>query len=101
MLGCFFSPKMFEVAEGAQGSITSSHTFEPAHQDGVESLAVHGDVFYSSSRDCFIKKWDLATKQLLQVSRQLIKYIFRSRQKLKLTPFSTDFHSIMKEKPFH
>ncbi|XP_026217944.1 kinesin-like protein KIF21A isoform X2 [Anabas testudineus] len=58
--------KMFEVAEGAQGSITSSHTFEPAHQDGVESLAVHRDVFYSGSRDYFIKKWDLASKQLLQ-----------------------------------
>lgn len=58
--------KMFEVAEGAQGSITSSHTFDPAHQDGVESLSVHGDIFYSSSRDHCIKKWDLASKQLLQ-----------------------------------
>ncbi|KAK2858855.1 hypothetical protein Q5P01_003475 [Channa striata] len=60
--------KMFEVAEGAQGSVSSSHTFEPAHQDGVESLAVYGDVFYSGSRDYFIKKWDLANKQLLQQS---------------------------------
>ncbi|XP_023278739.1 kinesin-like protein KIF21A isoform X2 [Seriola lalandi dorsalis] len=58
--------KMFEVAEGAQGSITSSHTFEPTHQEGVESLAVYGDVFYSGSRDYYIKKWDLAGKQLLQ-----------------------------------
>uniref|UniRef100_A0A8C4EJD6 Kinesin family member 21A n=1 Tax=Dicentrarchus labrax TaxID=13489 RepID=A0A8C4EJD6_DICLA len=58
--------KMFEVAEGAQGSISSSHTFDPAHQDGVESLAVHRDVFYSGSRDYYIKKWDLAGKQLLQ-----------------------------------
>ncbi|XP_044041473.1 kinesin-like protein KIF21A isoform X2 [Siniperca chuatsi] len=58
--------KMFEVAEGAQGSISSSHTFDPAHQDGVESLAVQGDVFYSGSRDYYIKKWDLAGKQLLQ-----------------------------------
>ncbi|XP_067346551.1 kinesin-like protein KIF21A isoform X3 [Channa argus] len=60
--------KMFEVMEGAQGSISSSHTFEPAHQDGVESLAMYGDVFYSGSRDYFIKKWDLANKQLLQQS---------------------------------
>uniref|UniRef100_A0A3B4UGC7 Kinesin family member 21A n=1 Tax=Seriola dumerili TaxID=41447 RepID=A0A3B4UGC7_SERDU len=60
--------KMFEVAEGAQGSITSSHTFEPAHLEGVESLAVYGDVFYSGSRDYYIKKWDLAGKQLLQQS---------------------------------
>ncbi|XP_034529948.1 kinesin-like protein KIF21A isoform X2 [Notolabrus celidotus] len=58
--------KMFEVAEGAQGSVTSSHMFDPAHQDGVESLTLHGDVFYSSSRDFHIKKWDLAGKQLLQ-----------------------------------
>ncbi|XP_029318320.1 kinesin-like protein KIF21A isoform X3 [Cottoperca gobio] len=58
--------KMFEVAEGAQGSIGSSQTFEPAHQEGVESLTVHGDVFYSGSRDYYIKKWDLASKQLLQ-----------------------------------
>ncbi|XP_024138098.1 kinesin-like protein KIF21A isoform X2 [Oryzias melastigma] len=58
--------KMFEVAEGAQGSVTPSHTFDPAHQDSVESLAVHGDVFYSSSRDCSIRKWDLASKKLLR-----------------------------------
>ncbi|XP_036004739.1 kinesin-like protein KIF21A isoform X2 [Fundulus heteroclitus] len=58
--------KMFEVAEGAQGSIGSSYTFDPAHQDAVESLAIHGDVFYSSSRDYHIKKWDMASKKLLQ-----------------------------------
>ncbi|KAK5849193.1 hypothetical protein PBY51_008853 [Eleginops maclovinus] len=60
--------KMFEVAEGAQGSISSSQSFDPAHQDGVESLVVRGDVFYSGSRDFYIKKWDLASKQLLQQS---------------------------------
>ncbi|KAI9516950.1 Kinesin-like protein kif21a [Dissostichus eleginoides] len=60
--------KMFEVAEGAQGSISSSQSFDPAHQDGVESLVVHGDVFYSGSRDFYIKKWDLASKRLLQQS---------------------------------
>nr|XP_046234853.1 kinesin-like protein KIF21A isoform X2 [Scatophagus argus] len=58
--------KMFEVAEGSQGSISCSHTFDPTHQDAVESLAVHGDVFFSGSRDYYIKKWDLANKQLLQ-----------------------------------
>lgn len=63
---CLFI-QMFEVAEGAQGSISSSHTFDPAHQDSVESLAVHRDVLYSGSRDYYIKKWDLASKQLLQV----------------------------------
>ncbi|XP_078138022.1 kinesin-like protein KIF21A [Centroberyx gerrardi] len=60
--------KMFEVAEGAQGSISSSHSFDPGHQDGVESLSVHRDVFYSGSRDYYIKKWDLASKRLLQQS---------------------------------
>lgn len=64
---CLFFSQMFEVAEGAQGSISSCQTFEPAHQDGVESLAVHGDVFYSGSRDYCIKKWDLTSKRLLQV----------------------------------
>ncbi|KAM9328067.1 kinesin-like protein KIF21A isoform 2-T2 [Pholidichthys leucotaenia] len=58
--------KIFEVTEGAQGSISASHTFDPAHQDSVESLALHGDVFYSSSRDYYIRKWDLGSKQLLQ-----------------------------------
>ncbi|XP_030296006.1 kinesin-like protein KIF21A isoform X2 [Sparus aurata] len=58
--------KMYEVAEGAQGSLSSSHTFDPTHQDSVESLAVHRDVLYSGSRDYYIKKWDLASKQLLQ-----------------------------------
>lgn len=63
---CLFL-QVYEVAEGAQGSLSSSHTFGPAHQDGVESLAMHRDVFYSGSRDYYIKKWDLASKQLLQV----------------------------------
>ncbi|XP_061570192.1 kinesin-like protein KIF21A [Cololabis saira] len=58
--------KMFEVAEGAQGGIPSSHTFSPGHQDSVESLTVHGDVFYSSCRDYYVKKWDLASRKLLQ-----------------------------------
>lgn len=61
---CF---QMFEVAEGTQGSIGPCHTFDPAHQDSVEALAVHGDVLYSGSRDYSIKQWDLGSKQLLQV----------------------------------
>ncbi|XP_008399394.1 kinesin-like protein KIF21A isoform X2 [Poecilia reticulata] len=58
--------KMFEVTEGAQGSVGSSYTFDPAHQDSVESLAVHRDALYSSSRDYYIKKWDMASKTLVQ-----------------------------------
>ncbi|KAM6986247.1 kinesin-like protein KIF21A [Aplochiton taeniatus] len=58
--------KMFEVMEGAQGSISSSHSFDPPHQDGIESLLVHGVSLYSGSRDYSIKKWDLARKKLVQ-----------------------------------
>ncbi|XP_061663096.1 kinesin-like protein KIF21A isoform X2 [Syngnathoides biaculeatus] len=58
--------KMFEVAEGAQGSIGSCHTLDPTHQDSVESLALHEEFVYSASRDYYVKKWDLSTKRLLQ-----------------------------------
>uniref|UniRef100_A0A8B9JVK3 Kinesin-like protein KIF21A n=1 Tax=Astyanax mexicanus TaxID=7994 RepID=A0A8B9JVK3_ASTMX len=58
--------KMFDVVEGAQGSITSTHNFEPAHRDGMEALSIHGDSLYSAGRDHCIKKWDLSRKQLQQ-----------------------------------
>lgn len=66
---------MFEVAEGAQGSITSGRSFDPTHQDGVEALAVHGDVCYSGSRDCCIKKWDLGSTKMLQVPEHVFTRI--------------------------
>uniref|UniRef100_A0A3B3ZVV7 Uncharacterized protein n=1 Tax=Periophthalmus magnuspinnatus TaxID=409849 RepID=A0A3B3ZVV7_9GOBI len=66
--------KMFEVAEGAQGSLTSGHTLEPSHQDSVEALSVSGDVLYSSSRDQSIHKWDVSRKRLLQVRKEM-KYV--------------------------
>ena len=67
--------QMFEVAEGAQGSVTSCHSFEPAHQEGLESLLVQGDSLYTGARDACIKRWDLTSKRLLQVacSRTLMK----------------------------
>ncbi|XP_072530316.1 kinesin-like protein KIF21A isoform X3 [Salminus brasiliensis] len=58
--------KMFDVIEGAQGSIPSTHNFEPAHQDGMEALSIQGDSLYSAGRDHCIKKWDLSRKQLQQ-----------------------------------
>ncbi|XP_072309352.1 kinesin-like protein KIF21A isoform X2 [Eucyclogobius newberryi] len=58
--------KMFEVAEGAQGSVASGHTFEPSHRDAVEALTVGGDTLYSSSRDHTLHKWDMSRKRLLQ-----------------------------------
>ncbi|KAK3518086.1 hypothetical protein QTP70_033308 [Hemibagrus guttatus] len=60
------SLKMFDVFEGAQGSIPSAHNFEPAHQDGLEALCIQGDSVYSSARDHCIRRWDLSSKQLKQ-----------------------------------
>lgn len=58
---------MFDVFEGAQGSIPSAHNFEPAHQEGLEALCILGDSVYSSARDHCIRRWDLSSKQLKQV----------------------------------
>uniref|UniRef100_A0A4W4E990 Kinesin motor domain-containing protein n=1 Tax=Electrophorus electricus TaxID=8005 RepID=A0A4W4E990_ELEEL len=58
--------KMFDVTDGAVGSIGPTHNFEPPHYDGIESLVVQGDGLFSGSRDNGIKKWDLTRKDLLQ-----------------------------------
>ncbi|KAI1888572.1 hypothetical protein AGOR_G00186550 [Albula goreensis] len=58
--------KMFDVTEGALGSVSPTHNFEPPHYDGIESLTVQGDGLFSGSRDNGIKKWDLSRKDLLQ-----------------------------------
>ncbi|XP_052017238.1 kinesin-like protein KIF21A isoform X1 [Apodemus sylvaticus] len=58
--------KMFEVTEGALGTVSPTHNFEPPHYDGIEALAIQGDNLFSGSRDNGIKKWDLAQKGLLQ-----------------------------------
>ncbi|XP_051485924.1 kinesin-like protein KIF21A isoform X6 [Apus apus] len=58
--------KMFDVTEGALGSVSPTHNFEPPHYDGIEALAIMGDNLFSGSRDNGIKKWDLAQKDLLQ-----------------------------------
>uniref|UniRef100_A0A672NRB9 Kinesin-like protein KIF21A n=1 Tax=Sinocyclocheilus grahami TaxID=75366 RepID=A0A672NRB9_SINGR len=60
--------KMFDVVEGAQGSISATHHFDPSHQDGLEALAIHGDALFTAARDSCIKKWDLTRKQLQEVS---------------------------------
>lgn len=59
--------QLFDVTEGSLGSIGPTHNFEPPHYDGIESLVVQGDMFFSGSRDNGIKKWDLDRKDLLQV----------------------------------
>lgn len=55
------------MAEGAQGNVGPAHNFEPPHYDGIECLAVHGDILFSGSRDNGIKKWDLGQQELIQV----------------------------------
>ncbi|XP_051532397.1 kinesin-like protein KIF21B isoform X6 [Myxocyprinus asiaticus] len=58
--------KIFDVAEGTQGNIGPAHNFEPPHYDGIECLAIHGDILFSGSRDNGIKKWDLRQQELIQ-----------------------------------
>ncbi|KAK9529262.1 hypothetical protein VZT92_013368 [Zoarces viviparus] len=58
--------KVFDVAEGMLGNIGPAHNFEPPHYDGIECLAVQGDVLFSGSRDNGIKKWDLDHQELTQ-----------------------------------
>ncbi|XP_058629106.1 kinesin-like protein KIF21A isoform X2 [Onychostoma macrolepis] len=62
--------KMFDVVEGAQGSISATHHFDPSHQDGLEALAIHGDSLFTAARDSCIKKWDLTRKQLQEQVEQ-------------------------------
>lgn len=61
--------QMFEIAEGVGGNVGPTHNFEPPHYDGIECLAIQGDVLFSGSRDNGIKKWDLEQQELIQVRR--------------------------------
>ncbi|XP_060034498.1 kinesin-like protein KIF21B isoform X5 [Erinaceus europaeus] len=58
--------KMFELGEGVAGTVGPTHNFEPPHYDGIECLAIQGDVLFSGSRDNGIKKWDLEQQELIQ-----------------------------------
>ncbi|XP_058860690.1 kinesin-like protein KIF21B isoform X2 [Acipenser ruthenus] len=58
--------KMFDNAEGTMGNVGPTHNFEPPHYDGIECLAIQGDILFSGSRDNGIKKWDLEQQELLQ-----------------------------------
>lgn len=71
----FIFPKVFDVAEGTLGNVGPAHNFEPPHYDGIECLAVQGDVLFSGSRDNGIKKWELEQQELTQVSGILTKKI--------------------------
>uniref|UniRef100_A0A3Q2P050 Kinesin-like protein KIF21B n=1 Tax=Fundulus heteroclitus TaxID=8078 RepID=A0A3Q2P050_FUNHE len=58
--------KIFDVAEGTLGNVGPAHNFEPPHYDGIECLAVQGDVLFSGSRDNGIKKWEMEQQELTQ-----------------------------------
>ncbi|XP_066559491.1 kinesin-like protein KIF21B [Amia ocellicauda] len=58
--------KVFDVAEGTVGNMGPAHNFEPPHYDGIECLAINGDILFSGSRDNGIKKWDLEQQELIQ-----------------------------------
>uniref|UniRef100_A0A8C4VA29 Kinesin family member 21B n=1 Tax=Falco tinnunculus TaxID=100819 RepID=A0A8C4VA29_FALTI len=58
--------KVFEITEGMVGNIGPTHNFEPPHYDGIECLAIQGDILFSGSRDNGIKKWDLEQQELTQ-----------------------------------
>jgi len=77
----FLLLQLFDVTEGSLGSISPTHNFEPPHYDGIESLVVQGDIFFSGSRDNGIKKWDLDRKDLLQVQKKLFGNFLRGLKK--------------------
>ncbi|XP_077878695.1 kinesin-like protein KIF21B isoform X7 [Ictidomys tridecemlineatus] len=58
--------KMFQLGECVTGTIGPTHNFEPPHYDGIECLAIQGDILFSGSRDNGIKKWDLEQQELIQ-----------------------------------
>nr|XP_025036847.1 kinesin-like protein KIF21B [Pelodiscus sinensis] len=60
------SLQMFEIADSMGGNIGPTHNFEPPHYDGIECLAIQGNVLFSGSRDNGIKKWALEQQELLQ-----------------------------------
>ncbi|XP_069489746.1 kinesin-like protein KIF21B [Ambystoma mexicanum] len=58
--------KMFEIGDGTQGNLGPTHNFEPPHYDGIECLAIQGNILFSGSRDNGIKKWDMEQQELIQ-----------------------------------
>lgn len=58
---------MFQLGDCVTGTIGPTHNFEPPHYDGIECLAIQGDILFSGSRDNGIKKWDLEQQELIQV----------------------------------
>ncbi|KAG8212744.1 hypothetical protein J437_LFUL019692 [Ladona fulva] len=60
--------KVFEVNNrGNVNNFNPKVNLEPPHYDGIQALALHGDMLFSGSRDMAIKKWDLTKEELVQV----------------------------------
>lgn len=59
--------KVFEVNGESGGVFSPKMNLKPPHYDGIQSLALHGDILFSGSRDMCIKKWNLAKQELIQV----------------------------------
>ncbi|KAK7792455.1 hypothetical protein R5R35_013851 [Gryllus longicercus] len=58
--------KVFEVNRAAASVFTPKMNLNPPHYDGIQSLAIQGDILFSGSRDMCIKKWDLSKQELVQ-----------------------------------
>nr|CAD7263447.1 unnamed protein product [Timema shepardi] len=58
--------KVFEVNRTSSNMFIPKMNLTPPHYDGIQSLALQGDILFSGSRDMCIKKWDLSRQELIQ-----------------------------------
>lgn len=58
--------KVFDVGANNSGLISPRRSLDPPHYDGIQSLALYGDILFSGSRDTCIKKWDLNKGEHIQ-----------------------------------
>nr|CAD7404014.1 unnamed protein product [Timema poppensis] len=58
---------VFEVNRTSSNMFIPKMNLTPPHYDGIQSLALQGDILFSGSRDMCIKKWDLSRQELIQV----------------------------------
>nr|CAD7201541.1 unnamed protein product [Timema douglasi] len=57
---------VFEVNRTSSNMFIPKMNLTPPHYDGIQSLALQGDILFSGSRDMCIKKWDLSRQELIQ-----------------------------------
>lgn len=57
---------MFDISGNTTGLVNPRINLDPPHYDGIQSLALYGDMLFSGSRDMCIKKWDLQRGELVQ-----------------------------------